>query len=126
MVAPTVGRSGSRPAERAHAMTTGTTLFAAAALLVISERRVAIAVASARRPNRVWTPRCRVRPLPKFDEHDVAELRLRIVGDADGGDVALDAEPFVIGGVERGHGDPSAFADSTFVGIGNERHGSDP
>src|SRR5713226_4769241 len=41
--------------------------------------------------------------LGQFDEHDVAELRLRIIGDADGGDVALDAEPFMVGGVKRRH-----------------------
>ncbi len=34
--------------------------------------------------------------LGQFDEHDVAELRLRIIGDPDGGDIALDAEPFVV------------------------------
>ena len=34
--------------------------------------------------------------LGQFDEHDVAELRLRVIGDADGGDIALDAEPFVV------------------------------
>jgi len=41
--------------------------------------------------------------LRQFDEHDVAELRLRVIGDADGGDVALDGEPFVVVGEQRRH-----------------------
>ena len=42
--------------------------------------------------------------LGQLDEHDVAELRLRVVGDPDGGDIALDGEPFMVGGVQRrGH-----------------------
>ena len=36
--------------------------------------------------------------LGQFDENDVAELRLCVIGDTDGGDIALDAEPFVVGG----------------------------
>src|SRR6266404_6204991 len=41
--------------------------------------------------------------LRQLDEYDVAELRLRIVGYPDGGDVALDTEPFVVGCEQRGH-----------------------
>jgi hypothetical protein len=40
-----------------------------------------------------------VRPTSgKLDEDEVAELFLRVVGDADGGDAALDADPFVVFG----------------------------
>jgi hypothetical protein len=31
----------------------------------------------------------------QFDKHDVGQFVLRVVGDADGGDVAADADPFV-------------------------------
>ena len=41
--------------------------------------------------------------LRQFDEHDIAELRLCVIGNADGCDIAFDAEPFVIGGEQRGH-----------------------
>ena len=34
--------------------------------------------------------------LGQLDEHDIAELRLRVIGDPDGGDIALDAEPFMV------------------------------
>ena len=45
----------------------------------------------------------------QFDEHQVAELLLRVVGDADGGDVAVQPHPFVFLGVAfvralAGHG----------------------
>jgi hypothetical protein len=55
----------------------------------------------------------------QFDEHDVAELRLRVIRHPDGGDVAFDAEPFVVGGVKRRHAKSSAF-----IGVGNKRHWS--
>src|SRR5581483_3629688 len=42
--------------------------------------------------------------LGQLDKHDITELRLGIIGDPDGCDIALDAEPFVIGGEEGGHG----------------------
>jgi hypothetical protein len=64
IVAPTAGRTGSMPAERANAITTGTTMFAAAVLLVVSERKVASAVDSARSPNALRTPRRSVSPEP--------------------------------------------------------------
>ena len=66
--------------------------------------------------------------LRQFDEHHVTELRLRIIRDADGGDVALDAEPFVIGGIPGGRHDKilQRLQVSTFVRVGNKRHGGDP
>src|SRR4051812_6820776 len=36
--------------------------------------------------------------LGQFDEDDVAKLRLRVVGDADGRDIAFDAQPLMVGG----------------------------
>ena len=40
--------------------------------------------------------------LRQLDEHHVAELRLRVVGDADGGDAAVEADPLVILGEALG------------------------
>src|SRR5260221_13918781 len=44
MVAATTGSVGSMPAERANAITTGTTIFADAVLLVVSDSTVASSV----------------------------------------------------------------------------------
>src|SRR3984885_9529286 len=41
--------------------------------------------------------------LRQFDEYDVAELGLRVIRHPDGSDIAFDAEPFVVGGVQRRH-----------------------
>ena len=38
----------------------------------------------------------------QLDEHHVAELVLGVVGDADGGDVIVDADPFVVPGEALG------------------------
>ena len=35
----------------------------------------------------------------QFDEDDIAQLLLGVVGDADGGDVAIDSDPFMVLGV---------------------------
>ena len=46
----------------------------------------------------------------QFDEDEIAELLLRVVGDADGRDAALDADPFMVfGEIGRCHED-SSFA----------------
>jgi hypothetical protein len=39
----------------------------------------------------------------QVDKHHVAQRVLRMVGDAHGGDVAVNAQPFVVGGVLDGH-----------------------
>jgi len=39
----------------------------------------------------------------QIHKHHVAQRVLRVVGDADGGDVAVDLEPFVVGGVFDRH-----------------------
>ena len=64
IVAPSAGRTGSAPAERASAITTGTTMFADAVLLVVSERNVAIAVEQASSPSPLVTPRRTVSARP--------------------------------------------------------------
>jgi hypothetical protein len=56
MVAAMTGSVGSMPAERANAITTGTTLFADAVLLVVSDSTVASSVDVAIRPKEVRTP----------------------------------------------------------------------
>ena len=64
IVAPIAGSTGSVPAERAKAITTGTTMLAEAVLLVVSERSVASAVENTRSPKPSRTPRSVVRPRP--------------------------------------------------------------
>src|SRR6201999_3950643 len=46
--------------------------------------------------------------LRQFDKHHVAKLRLRVIANANGRDVAFDVEPFVIGGEQRGHDSASS------------------
>src|SRR5258706_11989193 len=56
-VAASAGSTGSIPAERANAITTGTTMFADAVLLVVSESAAASAVERAINPSSERTPR---------------------------------------------------------------------
>src|SRR6185312_15771673 len=67
--------------------------------------------------------------LRQLDIDDVAELALRVVGDADDDGVALDADPLVILGVfDGGHGEPrrkSGWVSTAIVAMGNERQRRD-
>src|SRR6185312_2433523 len=46
----------------------------------------------------------RAADLGQVDKNDVSELLLRVIGDPHRCNIALDAEPFVVGGEERSHG----------------------
>src|SRR6185437_6452490 len=56
-----------------------------------------------------------------FSEDDIAELLLRMVGDADGCAVALDADPFMLFGEVEAH----ASGSLAVIAVGDERHRGD-